>query len=237
MNQNQRNQRAAARNQGVQLNDHANETDNENVFADLIPEEDYASTIVHPRVGATSWKIDSSLYRLLKLEGYLWNSTENDPQRHLQNFVDACAHPIQNNVSQDVIRLRLFKYSLAGEARTWFKKLPRNSITSWAEIAWHLNNADIVPYGNAMIQNMAKENQDTQQKLVQLATNISLLTKKFDENQIKKVNICKDASSMPKGMYQVQEGPYHEEPLMQVEDANYVNKSQGGYQRQNFQEG
>ncbi|XP_060183160.1 uncharacterized protein LOC132613126 [Lycium barbarum] len=84
---------------------------------------------------------------------------------------------------------------------------------------------------------MIKENQDTQQTLAQLATNISLLTKKFEENQTKKVNVCEDASGMPKGMYHVQEGPYQEGPPMQVEDANCVNNSQGGYQRQNFQGG
>ncbi|XP_059306473.1 uncharacterized protein LOC132057904 [Lycium ferocissimum] len=97
-------------------------------------EEDYASAIVQPRVGADSVKINSSLYQLLKLEEYFRNSTENDPQCHLQNFVDVCANHIQNNVPQDAIRLRLFKYSLAGEARTWFEKLPQNSITSWAEM-------------------------------------------------------------------------------------------------------
>ncbi|XP_060170554.1 uncharacterized protein LOC132601489 [Lycium barbarum] len=103
--------------------------------------------------------------------------------------------------------------------------------------AWHSNNANVIPYGNAMIQNMVKENQNTKQTLAQLATNISLLTKKFDENQIKKVNVCEDASSMPKRMYEVQEGPYQEGPPMQVEDTNYVNSSQRGYQRQNYQVG
>ncbi|XP_059295545.1 uncharacterized protein LOC132048878 [Lycium ferocissimum] len=82
--------------------------------------------------------------------------------------------------------------------------------------AWHSNNADV-------------------QTLDELATDISLLTKKFDETQIKKVNVCEDEPGMPKGMYQTQEGPFHEGPPMQVEDANYVNNSQGGYQRQNYQ--
>ncbi|XP_059284720.1 eukaryotic peptide chain release factor GTP-binding subunit-like [Lycium ferocissimum] len=91
--------------------------------------------------------------------------------------------------------------------------------------------------GSVMIQNMVKENQDTQQTLFELAMNISLITKKFDETQIKKVNICEDEPSMPRGMYQTQEGPFHEGPPMQVEDANYVNISQGGYQRQNYQGG
>ncbi|XP_059277538.1 uncharacterized protein LOC132031573 [Lycium ferocissimum] len=75
--------------------------------------------------------------------------------------------------------------------------------------AWHSNNADVVPY--------------------ELAKNISLLTKKFDETQIKKVNVCEDDTVMPKGMYQTQDGPFHNGPPMQVEDANYVNNSQGGY--------
>ncbi|XP_059285648.1 uncharacterized protein LOC132039124 [Lycium ferocissimum] len=103
--------------------------------------------------------------------------------------------------------------------------------------AWHSNNVDVVPYGSAMIQNMVKENLDTQQTLIELATNIFLLTKKFDETQIKKVNVCEDDTVMPKGMYQTQDGPFHDGPPMQVEDANYVNNSQGGYQRQNYQGG
>ncbi|XP_059285697.1 eukaryotic peptide chain release factor GTP-binding subunit-like [Lycium ferocissimum] len=84
---------------------------------------------------------------------------------------------------------------------------------------------------------MVKENQDTQQTLAEFATNISLLIKKFDETQIKKVNVCEDDAGVPKGMYQTHEGPFHEGPPMQVEDANYVNNSQGGYQRQNYQGG
>ncbi|XP_059310300.1 uncharacterized protein LOC132061517 [Lycium ferocissimum] len=60
--------------------------------------------------------------------------------------------------------------------------------------AWHSNNADVVPYVSAMIQNIVKENQDTQQTLTELATNISLLTKKFDESQIKK-GVTKDRTT------------------------------------------
>ncbi|XP_059310065.1 uncharacterized protein LOC132061231 [Lycium ferocissimum] len=88
-----------------------------------------------------------------------------------------------------------------------------------------------------MIQNIVKENQDTQHTLAELATNISLLTKKFDESQIKKVNVCEEEAVLPKGMYHAQDGPFHEGPPMQIEDANYVNNSQGGYQRQNYQGG
>ncbi|XP_060178134.1 eukaryotic peptide chain release factor GTP-binding subunit-like [Lycium barbarum] len=38
-------------------------------------------------------------------------------------------------------------------------------------------------------------------------------------------------------MYHAQDGPLLEGPSRQVEDANYVNNPQGGYQRQNYQGG
>ncbi|XP_059295634.1 uncharacterized protein LOC132048971 [Lycium ferocissimum] len=38
-------------------------------------------------------------------------------------------------------------------------------------------------------------------------------------------------------MYHAQDGPFLDGPPMQVEDANYVNNSQGGYLRQNYQGG
>ncbi|XP_060177823.1 uncharacterized protein LOC132607758 [Lycium barbarum] len=188
MNRHQQNQRAD--NQGNVVNNQANEPVDENIFAEFVPEEDYASPIIQPRFGATT-----------------------------------------NNVSQDALRLRLFKHSLAGEARTWFEKLPRNSITSWAEMT------TVFLTKCAMIQNMVRENQDTQQTLVALATNIALLIKKFDETQIKKVNVCEDNTVLPQGMYHAQDGPFLEGPSRQVEDANYVNNPQGGHKRQNYQGG
>nr|XP_016507319.1 PREDICTED: uncharacterized protein LOC107825007 [Nicotiana tabacum] len=39
-----------------------------------------------------------------------------------------------NNVSDDALRLRVFKYSLAGEARKWIQNLPPHSIHSWPKL-------------------------------------------------------------------------------------------------------
>ncbi|XP_059277550.1 uncharacterized protein LOC132031594 [Lycium ferocissimum] len=112
-----------------------NELSIENVFADE-PEadEDFASAIIHPRVIATTIKFDNSLYHMLKQEGYFRNAVDDDPHQHITNFLDVCSQHIQRGVTQEAVRLKLFKYSLAGEARKWFTKLPRNSIATWEEM-------------------------------------------------------------------------------------------------------
>nr|XP_009629109.1 uncharacterized protein LOC104119332 [Nicotiana tomentosiformis] len=46
--------------------------------------------------------------------------------------VDAAT--FKDNVKDDALRLRVFKYSLAGEARKWIKNLPPHSIHSWPEL-------------------------------------------------------------------------------------------------------
>ncbi|XP_059295574.1 uncharacterized protein LOC132048910 [Lycium ferocissimum] len=299
----------AAGNRGLQVQDPPVEVEVENVFADMLDRVEYASAIVPPWVNAAYCQIVSTIYQLLKLEEYFQNSTDDDPHQHLKNFVGVCTQHMQNVVPNDAIQLRVFKYSLAGEARVWFEKLPHNTIHTWEELvavflkkwflpskkaeildkiydfkqlleeqlyeAWerfkeylqkspnhgfldHIlmvkfyrgldpltqaveNNAaggtESVAYGAPMIHNIMKQNQETQQTTAQLATNTSLLTKIFDDREVKKVNVVEEVPGIPKGMYQVQEGSYQEGPSMQFEDANYVNNSQWGYQRQNYQGG
>ena len=103
---------------GIQVNHPAPEDDeDENIFAEFINEADYASAVVPPRTGNATFKIDSSIYQLLKLEGYFRNSSEDCPLRHLKNFLHVCAQQSQGVVSADALLLGVFKYSLAGQAR------------------------------------------------------------------------------------------------------------------------
>ncbi|XP_019246405.1 PREDICTED: uncharacterized protein LOC109226056 [Nicotiana attenuata] len=71
---------------------------------------------------------------MLKAEGVFRNSSNDDPKQHLRNFLGVCAMHKQNNVTADALRLRCFKYSLAGDARKWLQNLPPNSIHSWPEL-------------------------------------------------------------------------------------------------------
>ena len=57
-----------------------------------------------------------------------------DPKEHIANFVDLCDTPKFNGVIDDVIRLRLFLFSLWHGAKSWLNTLLANSITTWEEL-------------------------------------------------------------------------------------------------------
>ncbi|KAL2904551.1 Growth arrest-specific protein 7 [Bienertia sinuspersici] len=56
------------------------------------------------------------------------------PQDHLWQFIDLCMTVNHNEVSQDYIRLSLFKFSLGGEAPKWLANLSPNSLTTWEQV-------------------------------------------------------------------------------------------------------
>ncbi|XP_070047270.1 uncharacterized protein [Nicotiana tomentosiformis] len=87
--------------------------------------------------------------------------------------------------------------------------------------AWHLEDTTgEIAYGTPSLTNMIKENQERDQVIAGLATNINVLTKMFTENQTKKVNVVEDVQ------------PLSNEDC---EEVNYIHNSQGGYQRQSYQ--
>ncbi|XP_070009756.1 uncharacterized protein [Nicotiana sylvestris] len=106
----------------------------ENPFANIEEYIEYANAIVPPAVGAATFKVEHGLIFMLKAEGGLRNSTVDDPTQHLRNFLGVCAMQWRNNVFDDALRLRCFKYSLAGDARKWLQNMPPNSIHSWPEL-------------------------------------------------------------------------------------------------------
>ena len=54
-----------------------------------------------------------------------------DAATHLNSFVDLCDMQKKKDVDNDVVKLKLFPFSLRGRAKSWFSSLPRNSIDSW----------------------------------------------------------------------------------------------------------
>ncbi|XP_070002223.1 uncharacterized protein [Nicotiana sylvestris] len=57
-----------------------------------------------------------------------------DPQRHIQNFLEITDTYNYPNVSNDYVRLTLFPFSLIGEAKEWLNKEPANSIHTWDDL-------------------------------------------------------------------------------------------------------
>nr|XP_009790384.1 PREDICTED: uncharacterized protein LOC104237851 [Nicotiana sylvestris] len=276
----------------------------ENPFTDIEEYIEDTNAIVLPVVRAATFKVEH----------------DDDPTQHLRNFLGVCAMHKQNNVSDDALRLRCFKYSLAGGARKWLQNLTPNSIHSWPELfraflskwfpqskkselrdkifffkqiqeeqlheawdhfklylvrspnhgfpdsmllenfymgldpmnqaiaknvadgsfmdksfarvtqildkmakhnqAWHSEDSTGgISYVFPSLSNLIKENQERDQVIVGLATNVNVLTKMFTENQTKKVNTVEDV-----------------QPILDenFEEANYINNPQGRYQRQPY---
>ena len=52
---------------------------------------------------------------------------------HLNNFVELCEMQNHRDVDGDIIKLKLFPFSLRGKAKEWLNSLTRNSIDSWTK--------------------------------------------------------------------------------------------------------
>src|SRR3954453_9013049 len=59
-------------------------------------------------------------------------STE-DAASHLNNFVELCEMQKYRDIDGDIVKLKLFPFSLRGRAKDWLLSLPRNSIDSWVK--------------------------------------------------------------------------------------------------------
>jgi hypothetical protein len=57
----------------------------------------------------------------------------DDVVAHLNNFVELCEMRKYKDVESDIIKLKLFPFSLRGKAKDWLLSLPKNSIDSWAK--------------------------------------------------------------------------------------------------------
>ena len=57
----------------------------------------------------------------------------NDPNQHVENFLDICDLFKHQGTSDDAIRLTLFPFTLIGEVKAWMKSLEPDSIITWKE--------------------------------------------------------------------------------------------------------
>src|SRR4051812_33579137 len=60
-----------------------------------------------------------------------FSGAEEDAALHLNNFVELCDIQKYKEVDGDIIKLKLFPFSLRGRAKEWLQSLPKNSIDSW----------------------------------------------------------------------------------------------------------
>jgi hypothetical protein len=88
--------------------------------------------IAPPALAANFYEIKPALLNLVMKEQFSGASTDA-AAAHLNNFVELCEMQKYKNVEGDIMKLKLFPFSLRGKAKDWLLSLPRNNIDSWAK--------------------------------------------------------------------------------------------------------
>ena len=111
--------------------------------------------IAPPTPCAESYDINATLLNLVMKEQFSGNPNE-DVASHLNTFVELCDMQKKKDVDNDIVKLKLFPFSLRDHAKNLFSCLPHNSIDSWdkgkdAFIAKYFPPAKIISLRNQII--------------------------------------------------------------------------------------
>ncbi|KAL0354746.1 UNVERIFIED_CONTAM: hypothetical protein Sradi_3921500 [Sesamum radiatum] len=97
------------------------------------PADGTTSSIVKPAVEANNFEIKPAIIQIIRSSVQFSGLPDEDPNKHLVNFLEICDTFRFNGVSSDAIRLRIFPFSLCDTAKDWLQSLPAGSIT-WAAL-------------------------------------------------------------------------------------------------------
>ncbi|XP_006580694.1 uncharacterized protein [Glycine max] len=88
---------------------------------------------MHPKVQAHNINYPHSLIHLI--QGNLFHGLPNEgPYAHLATYIEICNTVKIAGVPDEAIRLSLFSFSMAGEAKKWLHSFTGNSLKTWEEV-------------------------------------------------------------------------------------------------------
>ena len=96
-----------------------------------VPNDQFiAKPITSPEIKADSFEVSPGLLNLICKEQFGGSASEN-ASMHLHDFCEICDLQKFKNVENDIVKLKLFPFSLRGRANDWLLSLPTGSINSW----------------------------------------------------------------------------------------------------------
>jgi hypothetical protein len=89
-----------------------------------------ASPITSPEIKADSFEVSPGLLNLFAKDQFGCSASE-DASMYLHDFCEICDMQKFKNVENDIVKLKLFPFSLRGKAKYWLLSLTNGSINSW----------------------------------------------------------------------------------------------------------
>ncbi|KAK8704861.1 hypothetical protein V6N13_048473 [Hibiscus sabdariffa] len=74
------------------------------------------------------------MFNMLNTLGQFGGSPAENARQHLKSFLEICNSFKIHGVSNDVLKLKLFPYSLRDKAKVWLNNLRPGSFQSWTEL-------------------------------------------------------------------------------------------------------
>jgi hypothetical protein len=102
-------------------------------YTNTLSERFIARPITSLDIQAESFEVSPSLLNLITREQF-GGSTQEDASMHLHDFIEICDMQKFKNVENDILKLKLFPFSLRGKAKEWLHSLPTASIKSWGDL-------------------------------------------------------------------------------------------------------
>ncbi|XP_074296719.1 uncharacterized protein LOC141627257 [Silene latifolia] len=130
----------------------------------MAPKHIVNPSIQRPRIQANNFEIKNALLNLVQDNQFGGGPLEN-PNDHLNDFLENCDMYKSNGVSDDAVRLRLFPRSLRGSAKDWLKNCDPDSFKTWDELASAFLNKYFPPSRTAKVkselQSFTQEDDET----------------------------------------------------------------------------
>ncbi|KAK3189245.1 hypothetical protein Dsin_028806 [Dipteronia sinensis] len=133
----------------VQVQDGANVVDERSLQDYLLPRVDQnLSSIRRLIVAAINFETKPAVIHMIASTVQFGGLPSEDPNAHLQSFNDICDTFRYNGVSKNVLKLKLFLFSLRDRAKAWLHSLPSYSIITFDQLTQAFQNK-YFPLGRA----------------------------------------------------------------------------------------
>ncbi|KAL4384947.1 hypothetical protein GQ457_15G016930 [Hibiscus cannabinus] len=90
--------------------------------------------VTMPDFEAEHFELKPVMFNMLNTLGQFGGTPNENAKQHVKSFLEICNSFKIHGVSNDVLKLKLFPYSLRDKAKTWLNNLQPGSLQSWTQL-------------------------------------------------------------------------------------------------------